>query len=258
MVPDASSSIAAPVQNSRPAIAPRLAAALRSKPDITAADGVSVATPGFNPFYGTSAAAPHAAAIAALLKSGAPPTPEQVRHLLTSTAVDIETPGADRDTGAGIVMPSAALLAAGVTPKAFLDAGAPVLSAVRGDGDLAVENYETFSIAVPLTNKGGADATAVSAFLASTTPGIRIITAASAYADIAAGTTEGNSAPYAFRVGRQTPCGTSINFTLAVSYAGVTTAPQIFSFSVPIGGAGTSRAVHWNLQTGNAVSSLPR
>ena len=45
---------------------------VRQKPDITAADGVSTAAPGFNPFYGTSAAAPHAAAIAALLKSAVP------------------------------------------------------------------------------------------------------------------------------------------------------------------------------------------
>ena len=37
---------------------------VRYKPDISAADGVKTATPGFNPFYGTSAAAPHAAAIA--------------------------------------------------------------------------------------------------------------------------------------------------------------------------------------------------
>src|SRR5262249_49219455 len=39
------------------------------KPDIAAADGGASVTPGFNPFFGTSAAAPHAAAIAALLKS---------------------------------------------------------------------------------------------------------------------------------------------------------------------------------------------
>jgi len=44
---------------------------LRQKPDIAAADGVSTATPGgfFDPFFGTSAAAPHAAAIAGLWAS---------------------------------------------------------------------------------------------------------------------------------------------------------------------------------------------
>ena len=78
---------------------------VRQKPDITAADGVSCAAPGFNPFYGTSAAAPHAAAIAALLKSAVPGlTPAQVRSALIASAIDIEAPGIDRNTGAGIVM----------------------------------------------------------------------------------------------------------------------------------------------------------
>ena len=44
----------------------------RRKPDLTAADGVQVTTPGFNPFFGTSAAAPHAAAMGALLKAAKP------------------------------------------------------------------------------------------------------------------------------------------------------------------------------------------
>ena len=77
------------------------------KPDITAADGAvsSAAIPGFNPFFGTSAAAPHAAAIAALLLSFSPtPTPAQIRNALTSSALDIEAAGFDRDSGAGIVM----------------------------------------------------------------------------------------------------------------------------------------------------------
>src|SRR5262249_10697746 len=58
---------------------------LRQKPDITAADGVSITgVGGFpSPFFGTSAAAPHAAAIAALLKSANPSfTPAQIRAAL--------------------------------------------------------------------------------------------------------------------------------------------------------------------------------
>ena len=43
-----------------------------SKPDITAGDGGLTTTPGFNPFYGTSASAPHAAAIAALVLDANP------------------------------------------------------------------------------------------------------------------------------------------------------------------------------------------
>src|SRR5207248_2895546 len=77
----------------------------RQKPDITAADGVMCAAPGFNRFYGTSAAAPHAAAIAALVKSAnLSLTPAQIRTALSSTAIDIEAAGVDRDSGVGIVM----------------------------------------------------------------------------------------------------------------------------------------------------------
>ena len=57
-------------------------------------------TSGLNPFYGTSAAAPHAGAIAALLKSANPAlTLAQVRSLLTTTAIDIETSGYDNVSG---------------------------------------------------------------------------------------------------------------------------------------------------------------
>jgi hypothetical protein len=83
---------------------------LLMKPDITAADGVMCAAPGFNPFFGTSAAAPHAGAIAALIKSFNPAlTPAQINTILTSTAIDIEAMGWDRDTGIGIVMANQAL-----------------------------------------------------------------------------------------------------------------------------------------------------
>lgn len=84
--------------------------ALRAKPDIAAANGVTTSVSGFAPFYGTSAAAPHAAAIAALLWSYNPAlTPAQIRTALTSTALDIGAPGFDRDAGNGIVMPGSAL-----------------------------------------------------------------------------------------------------------------------------------------------------
>jgi subtilisin family serine protease len=87
---------------------------LRQKPDITAADGVSTATPGFSPFFGTSAAAPHAAAIGALLLSLNPTlTPSQVRTIYSTTALDIEAAGPDQDSGVGIIMADAALAAAG-------------------------------------------------------------------------------------------------------------------------------------------------
>ena len=76
-----------------------------AKPVVSAADGVTTHTPGFMPFFGTSAAAPHAAAIAALVKGARPDyTNVQVLAAMTATALDIRAPGIDRDSGYGIVM----------------------------------------------------------------------------------------------------------------------------------------------------------
>ena len=80
------------------------------KPDLAAASCVSTATPGFSTFCGTSAAAPHAAAIAALAieAAGGPKevTLAELRTAMTATTaiLDIEAVGTDRDSGAGIVM----------------------------------------------------------------------------------------------------------------------------------------------------------
>ncbi len=81
------------------------------KPDITAADGVVTSVPGFERFYGTSAAAPHAAAIAALVWSLDPSqTNAQIRTKLIESA--LRRQAWNPDAGFGIVMAPRALAAA--------------------------------------------------------------------------------------------------------------------------------------------------
>ena len=76
---------------------------VRQKPDITAADGVKTDTPGFGTFYGTSAAAPHAAAIAALVRQANPgATAAQLRTKLMAAAIPINNSVQSR--GAGVLM----------------------------------------------------------------------------------------------------------------------------------------------------------
>ncbi len=75
------------------------------KSDLTAADGVNTRTPGFAPFFGTSAAAPHAAALAALVLQVRPDyTPAQVKAALRRTALGNMAPGIDPNSGYGIPM----------------------------------------------------------------------------------------------------------------------------------------------------------
>jgi subtilisin family serine protease len=103
----------------------------RLKPDLVATDGVAVTGAGGfpTPFLGTSASAPHAAAIAALLLEANPSlTFEQIRNALTSTAIDLGPAGPDTVFGHGRIDALAAVNAlvgmpANTTPT--VNAGAP-------------------------------------------------------------------------------------------------------------------------------------
>lgn len=92
---------------------------VRLKPTFTAADGTSTTVPGFDPFYGTSAAAPHAAAMTAQLRSlfyfettptseslvdGALLSRDELVSAFSTTALDLETPGWDVNAGGGMMM----------------------------------------------------------------------------------------------------------------------------------------------------------
>ncbi|MBI3967825.1 MAG: S8 family serine peptidase [Chloroflexi bacterium] len=83
----------------------------RLKPDLTAPDGVMNVTTGA--FTGTSAAAPHVAGAAALLKAANPDLgPERLRSVLEAWAADRGAPGSDNAYGAGrlrLAGPTAAL-----------------------------------------------------------------------------------------------------------------------------------------------------
>ncbi|MDQ6903159.1 MAG: S8 family serine peptidase, partial [Bacteroidota bacterium] len=97
---------------------------MRNKPDFTSPDGINTTVnfgssdiegDQFPNFFGTSAAAPHAAGVAALLIESQSKfsshviMPTEMKTLLQSTALDIGTPGFDLSSGAGLIQAQAAL-----------------------------------------------------------------------------------------------------------------------------------------------------
>jgi hypothetical protein len=209
---------------------------LRQKPDITAADGVSITgVGGFgSPFSGTSAAAPHAAAIAGLIKQAKPGfTPAQIRTALTSSAIDILAAGVDRDSGVGIVMAYQALQAAGATGGANLQTGTISSIDVGGNGNGLVEPGEQGTLTVQLTNPEGVNsATAISAILSSATPGVVITQGVSAYPNIAANATGTNATPFGFVISSAISCSV-VNLNLTVNYTGGVS-PKVFPINLTV------------------------
>jgi uncharacterized repeat protein (TIGR01451 family) len=209
---------------------------LRQKPDITAADGVAVTgNGGFGtPFFGTSAAAPHAAAIAGLLKSANPAlTPAQIRTILLNTAIDIEGAGTDRDSGAGIVMAFQALQSLGIPGFANPTLGT-VTIAESPAGDGIISPGEAGTVTAQITNPGAATATNVVATLTTSTPGVTIQNPNSrAYGDIPVNGSATNTVPFAFSVASSAPCPLTVNFTLTVTFGGGLPGanPRVFTFS---------------------------
>lgn len=102
---------------------------LRDKPELAAPDGGNTAFfgtdvdhDGFLNFFGTSAAAPAVAAVAALLMEAAPQRPAAaIGDALRASARDVSAPGADADTGAGLIDPLAALALVETSPPGDCD-----------------------------------------------------------------------------------------------------------------------------------------
>jgi subtilisin-like proprotein convertase family protein len=215
---------------------------LRRKPDLTAADGVETTVPQFEAFFGTSASAPHAAAIAGLLKSARPNIKQnRVRRALQETALDIEAAGRDRDSGFGIISAFGALTFIDAPPAPFLDLGTIAATPTIGDGDVFIEPGEAADLLAQLVNLGGATALDVEGVIATSTPGVTLGVSASDYPNIGSnGQAAANLTPYTFSLSPSAPCGLAPDFTLTASYSNGLNSPQTFSFKVPTGAPGTT------------------
>lgn len=204
---------------------------VRQKPDITAADGVSTSLDDFNPFFGTSAAAPHAAAIAALVLSGNPgTTSDDIRDAFDATALDLAPAGVDARTGHGLLRADAVLDYTGATPQPLVKAQEPKVTVTDGDGDQFLEPGETASLALPVTNVGDGTATGVS--VRASSADAPVTPRNQSYGDLAAGTTRTRT--YSVTLPDDYALGKPIKLDVRVSFAGAYS-PTTATFSIPTG-----------------------
>jgi hypothetical protein len=191
---------------------------------------------GLNPFFGTSAAAPHAGAIAALMRAATPTkTTAQIRTALTGGTLDIEAAGADRDSGRGIASAFNALTRIGARAAVSLEPGAVTVTPL---GATKLKPGGTAQLSVAINNAGGAAATAISAVLTSSSPDVLILQGTSTYNNIPSAASATNNQAFSFFVQPTAICGAALPFSLTINYTGNGPHPVVFNFSIQTGGAG--------------------
>ncbi|MGH7970260.1 MAG: S8 family serine peptidase, partial [Limisphaerales bacterium] len=205
------------------------------KPDITAADGVTTTVPGFAPFLGTSAAAPHAAAIAGLVWSRNPYlTPGGVRFVLTNTCLQIGAPGLDPDSGAGIVMAYPALA---IAPPPLLEG--VVMQDANANGSL--DANECADLVITLSNRTSGPLSGLRAVLSATTPHVVVDAAPHTFPDLAVGEVATSTIPFRISTDPLFACNTKPEFFLHLTATnlGALDFGQPFELNTVVAGSGT-------------------
>ena len=134
----------------------------RQKPEIVCADGGNttffgsdIEPDGFPNFFGTSAAAPHAAGIAALLLDLEPSTiPTDLFSALEDTAIDMNAVGIDDESGSGLCQADQALLEIAVTEISVTKTVLPTSIPEPGDS-------VTFTVRLDNTGNTGVEITSL-------------------------------------------------------------------------------------------------
>ena len=221
------------------------APAVRKKPDFTAADGVSTSLSDYSPFYGTSAAAPHAAAIAALVLSGNPGKGAAfVRNAFQATALDLAPAGWDERAGGGILRADLILRRTRATPQPYVTTGSATV-VTTSDGDAYLEPGETGTVSVAVTNSGDGPATSVALALRGADAGVTVTPGRRTLGDLAPGATRlatfTVALPASWVNGTVAHLGATVTFTGRLSpttstveiSTGKRTPPQSFAYAGP-------------------------
>ena len=90
--------------------------------------------------------------------------------------------------------------------------------ATSGNGNGVINRNECVNLNVALKNNGCANATAISATLTTTTPGVTVTQGSSTYPNMAIDATGTNSTPFQIQTSNHFACGTEIDFDLNLTF----------------------------------------
>ncbi len=189
------------------------------KPNITAPaeplDSIDQCS-GYASFNGTSAAAPHAAGVGALLLSLKPDmSRNEMAHVLETTAIDLGDAGPDRVYGHGRID---AMAAADALSGWVNYAGHRLVDTPEGNGNGTIDPDERITLPVTLHNSmESGTATAVRAILSTRTAGVEIHDRVALLSDILAGSSAESLAPH-FTFTTPDACDSYITFDLTTEY----------------------------------------
>jgi hypothetical protein len=113
-----------------------------------------------------------------------------------------------------------------------------------GNGNGIINSNECVNMNFKMANNGCANESAISATLSSTTPGVAIIQARSAYPNLAIDASANNSTPFQIQTSQSFDCGQDITFNLDLLYA---SGHKVITYNVPTCSGGADQIIPPNV-----------
>ena len=124
-----------------------------------------------------------------------------------------------------------------------------------GNGNSIINSNECVNMNFAIKNNGCARETAISATLSSTTPGVAIIQARSAYPNLAIDANGTNTTPFQIQTSPSFACGAEITFNLDLFYA---SGHKVITYTVPSCTGGADQTIPSNVLDANDPTQADR
>jgi len=119
-------------------------------------------------------------------------------------------------------------------------ASVSVNDSAAGNGNGVINRNECVDLSVSVANNGCANESAINATLTTSTAGVTVTQGSSFYPDLVTGASSANSIPFKVSTSSTFVCGTTINFTLNLTYAG---GSKSIAFTAPTCANGASQVI---------------